>query len=297
MSESTPSGVWSSSNTAVATVSATGVVSGITVGSTNISYTVTGSGGCAASAVLPFTVGVPIPASAILPLHSATVCGGNPVDLNVVITGGITGYTFQWFDSGIALPGAIVDTYVAFTPGLYTVEVSNSGCTVLLSDTTVVLAPPNPVISYDTAAGFLFTGPFVTYQWLMNDTVVIAGATANNIPYGTPGSYRVIVTDANGCADTSLAFIIPVDTTVSGVKIYPSGINVRIYPNPATSVVHIDAPVKVLVSISTPEGKVMIDRKEAISINVSNLADGMYMIMVYDENKTLLKTDKFVKMQ
>jgi len=34
-----------------------------------------------------------------------------------------------------------------------------------------------------------------------------------------------------------------------------------------------------------------------VSINVGQLSDGMYMIMVYDENNTLLKAEKFVKMQ
>jgi len=295
LSDATSGGVWSSSNTGVAFASTDGTISGVAVGSATISYTVTDPGGCSAVATLPFTVGTPIPASAILPLYSATICGGNPVDLNVVITGGISGYTFQWFDSGIAIPSAVVDTYVAFTPGMYTVEVMNSGCSLLLTDTTDVLPPPNPVISYDTAAGLLFVGSFSTFQWFMNDTTIV-GATTNNLPYGTPGSYTVLVSDTNGCYDTSLPFIILVDTNVY-VNPITSGKDVRIYPNPATSVLNIDAPVKVWVTIATLEGKIIIDRKEAISVNVSDLADGMYMIMVYDENNNLMKTEKFVKMQ
>ncbi len=298
LTDATPSGVWSSSNTAVATISGTGDVNGLVVGVTTISYTVTDPSGCSATAALPFSVGVSIPASAILPQHTATICHGIPVDLNVAITGGITGYTFQWFDSGIAIPGAILDTYETFTPGLYTVAVNNGGCTVLLTDTTNVFAPPAPVISYDTLAGLLFTAPsFVSYQWFLNDTLV-TGATTNNVPYGTPGSYTVLVSDINSCFDTSGIFIILPDTTApSGVVTYISGRDIKIYPNPATSVLHIDAPVKVLISISTPDGKVLIDRRKALSVNVSNLADGMYIISIYDENNNLLKTDKFVKMQ
>jgi hypothetical protein len=42
-------GSWSSSNTAVATVNASGVVSGVSAGTATITYTVAGSGGCAAA--------------------------------------------------------------------------------------------------------------------------------------------------------------------------------------------------------------------------------------------------------
>jgi len=53
----------------------------------------------------------------------------------------------------------------------------------------------------------------------------------------------------------------------------------------------------VFVSILSSDGKLLISHREAVSINVSDLADGMYMIMIYDENSNLLKTGKFMKMQ
>ncbi|WP_343703286.1 Calx-beta domain-containing protein [Chitinophaga sp.] len=56
LSNTTPDGVWASSNTAVATVDAAGVVTGVTGGTANISYTVTGTGGCTASSTVTVTV-------------------------------------------------------------------------------------------------------------------------------------------------------------------------------------------------------------------------------------------------
>ena len=113
-------------------------------------------------------------------------------------------------------------------------------------------------------------------------------------PLGIAGdTFTVVVTTLNGCSDTSAPFIFPGVNKVQEVNLR----KVKIYPNPATSILHIDAPVRVFVSIATPDGKTLIDHKEAVSINVGQLSDGMYMIMVYDENNTLLKAEKFVKMQ
>lgn len=55
LTDAAPSGTWSSSNTTVASVSATGIVSGILAGAANISYTVSNSCG-SRSAVKPITV-------------------------------------------------------------------------------------------------------------------------------------------------------------------------------------------------------------------------------------------------
>jgi len=74
-------------------------------------------------------------------------------------------------------------------------------------------------------------------------------------------------------------------------------VDVKIYPNPVSSILHIDAPVKVFRRCFQPRWQLLMSRREAISVNVNDLAPGMYMIMVYDENDVLLKTDKFIKVQ
>ena len=55
LTETTVGGTWASSDNSVATVDATGVVTAIADGKTNITYTVT-NGGCSATATLPFVV-------------------------------------------------------------------------------------------------------------------------------------------------------------------------------------------------------------------------------------------------
>ena len=71
--------------------------------------------------------------------------------------------------------------------------------------------------------------------------------------------------------------------------------NIRIFPNPATSVLTIDAPMNVNVSILSVDGKTLIAQKSANSIDISQLANGMYLIMIYNETDMLLMTSKFVK--
>jgi hypothetical protein len=53
--------------------------------------------------------------------------------------------------------------------------------------------------------------------------------------------------------------------------------------------------VKVNVSVLSPDGKVIMQQDDATTIDVSNLANGMYMIMIYSQDNALLKTDKFMK--
>ena len=107
------------------------------------------------------------------------------------------------------------------------------------------------------------------------------------------GAYTVVVTDANGCSDTSLAYTAGGPSTGFGTQ--TSAQNINVYPNPTTAMLHIDAPVKVNVTVLSIDGKVLLEQKAVIDIDVSNLADGMYLIMIYDEHNLLLKTTKFAK--
>jgi hypothetical protein len=289
LSDATSGGAWTSGNTSIATVGSTGIVTGIGSGVVSLSYSVT-SGGCTTVVTYPFTVGNTMPSSFDLPVSSATLCHGNPVLLSVVSSGSLAGY--QWNLGGFPIPGATDSTYTSNTAGMYSVTISNGTCTETLSTITVD-NPPAPVIAVDTAGGYLYTGSFSTYQWYYNG-IPLTGATTNITTEASSGSYYVVVSDANGCYDTSAIFITPASLGApNSVKIS----NINIYPNPATSILNIEAPFKVLVSITSPEGQLVMDRKEALSVNISGLADGVYMIMVYDESNNLVKSEKFIKMQ
>ncbi len=56
LSNATSGGVWSSSNTAIATISATGIVTGVMTGTVTISYTVTNGSGCVTTVTYVVTI-------------------------------------------------------------------------------------------------------------------------------------------------------------------------------------------------------------------------------------------------
>ena len=76
-------GAWTSSNTAVATVNASGVITGVTAGTATITYTVTGTDGCAdATATRSVTVSALPPIS--ITQTNPSVCQGGDIILEAV---------------------------------------------------------------------------------------------------------------------------------------------------------------------------------------------------------------------
>ena len=286
VSDATAGGVWSTSNAAIATIGSTGVVTSLSVGVVTISYTVTNVSGCATSATYVLTVTAALPGVDVVPA-TGTLCHGNPVNMHVSTA--VAGVTYQWLLNGNAIAGATNSGYVADSAGTYSLVISNGLCSETLPG-TVVSGPPAPVVSFMTP-DILYTGSFFSYQWY-KDGAAISGATTSLVHETGPGMYMVVVTDINGCTDTGSYSVPWISTSVAGVT---AGSSIRVYPNPATSLLTIEAPVKVNVSVLSVDGKTLIEQKAAVSIDVSSLASGMYMIMIYDENNLLLMTSKFVK--
>ncbi len=293
LADATPGGVWSSSDASVATVSGSGVVTGMSFGSVTISYSVTNLSGCTTSATYGFSIGNAMPPLATLPTTSATVCHGAPVNLSAVTSG--SGLTYQWNLGGSPVPGATDANYSTTAIGTYNVTVDNGTCHVEIGSINVVPSPV-AVISYDSVAGLLYTGSFSSYQWYF-DSVAIPGAVSYSTPPNYGGEYNVVVTDINGCSDTAdVPYIFDGPTPPNVVKhIVRNADDIKVYPNPVSNVLYIDAPQRVFVTVLTMDGKMLLAQKEAISVNVGQLANGTYMIMIYDENNMLLKAEKFIK--
>jgi uncharacterized protein YjdB len=279
-------GNWTSSDAAVASISSTGILSGIANGSATIAYTITNAAGCSAAATIAATVN-PAPTATLIPTGSITLCSGVPANLTVSATGATA---YQWYKNSIAVAGATNATYNTDSAGLYTVGVSNGGCTIVVGSATVQL-PPNPVISRGTGT-VLFTGSFSSYQWYLNG-VAIPGATFATYNATTPGTYTVMVTDGNGCSRTSAAYI------MTGGPSSVATINtadIKWYPNPATSQISIESPVAVKVAVISPDGKIVLSATDVTTINVSSLSTGVYLLLIYDLNtNNLIKTDRFMK--
>jgi hypothetical protein len=288
LSDATAGGDWSSGNTAIATVgSTTGVVTGVTAGSVVFSYTVTNTSGCSGYAIYDLTFGSDLGTSSVHP-NSATLCDGH--DVYMYVTTSASGVTYQWLRNGVVIPGATSNGYTTSLAGDYSVIISNGSCEETLTG-TVVNNMTAPVVSF-TSPNVLYTGSYSNYQWYRNG-IAIPGATTGIYHETLPGDYTVVVTD-NGCSDTATGYTIS-GGVGSGVKIISNNNSITIYPNPATTLLYIDAQQEVDARILCADGRIAIEQTSAKEINVSNLANGLYIIMLYDKDGLLVKTDKFIK--
>jgi hypothetical protein len=255
----------------------------------NYTVVVTDSNGCSnTSAPVVVTVN-PAPQVSITLSGSSIMCEGDSVHM-YANTNGVSGLSYQWLQNGAVVPWGTSSSYYALSNGIYNVVVNSlNGCYDTSAAQNVIINPkPVPVI---TASGpVLSTGSFSAYQWYLNN-YAISGANSQNYTATQTGSYMVFVSDNNYCSAFSAAYDVS-DLAVGSV--ISSGETIRIYPNPATSVIHIESSQAVNVVISSVEGKTMINAQHAKDIDINELAAGVYMTRVYDLAGTLLKVDKLV---
>jgi len=268
------------------------------VGETSISYTadstglysvIVTSGTCFATSAATQVIAVPTPV--LTPDNPVSFCWGSSVAISTGLGAvPVSGAVYQWQRNGFDITGATGATYTAYLSGDYTCNVTISGSCLTTSDTIhVTLFPlPNPVITY-TGITLGVANIYVTYQWYKN-LVPVTGATTNQLTTTDDGHYTVAVTDSNGCQNVSDEYIID----LLGVHNVTAG-EINIYPNPATAIVHITSPVRLRAVISTVEGKVAMTVENAKDINVHELPDGVYLIMLYDDNERQVKVQKLIK--
>ena len=131
LNESTTSGVWSSSNAAIAAVSDVGVVTGLLPGTVTIRYTVTNGSGCSNSASTTVTVSSSVSQPSNFNLSTSSVRQGQR---NVVYAvPAVTGVVYSWSYSGLGatISGTTNLVFISFsniaTTGIFSVYASN-GC-------------------------------------------------------------------------------------------------------------------------------------------------------------------------
>ncbi len=168
-----------------------------------------------------------------------------------------------------------------------------SGCDSLIRLRLIVDSIAEPEIAADNNR--LGTGIYSSYQWLDEQGNAIAGATDQYWETKTAGQYRVAVTGANGCADTSA----PYSHTPVGLYFPLALQSVRLYPNPASGVLHVDIPGlqgTAYVTICTLTGArslIFVQQHASGSVDISSLPAGIYFVNIRtDEGNIMLKITK-----
>ncbi len=223
---------------------------------------------------------------------------GNPLYTADGADGFVVKYMCTDTNSSV-LPIATCDKEIIFRrqtfteSGEYPIVIRNmEGC-----DSTIMLqltfnVPEKPVVTVDKLV--LGTSrSYNTYQWLLNEQP-IEGATDRNFTVSVNGFYKVVITDENGCTDTSEVYEVTNATSIAGG---PDKVaeQISIYPNPAEDVLHIKSPVSVHISVTGMDGRVLKQSRQASSLNIRDLSEGIYLIKITDRNDNLLKVEKLVK--
>ncbi len=203
LSNTTPNGVWSSSDNSIATVDASGLVTGMAAGSADITYTVTNGGGCSTSATQTVTVNaLPIVETIT---GTASVCTGLTTSLSEATSGGV------WFSSNtlaatVDANGVVTGVAAGTADITYTVN-NGSGCSEAATRTITV--NDVPVVAAITGTPTICSGSTTTFSnttdggvW-SSGTASVATIDANGVVTGVSAGTSLItytVNNGSGCS-------------------------------------------------------------------------------------------------
>ena len=224
--------VWSWTRSGGGSGNGTGTtISGLSVGTYTVTVIANNGAGCPKTFTLTLTQSPQIMIAAT-PVN--VFCNGGATGaINVSVSGGIPGYTYQWAD------GPTTQNRSGLLAGNYTLTVTDSkGCT---ASSTVSVT--QPAVLNATATGVQIncfgeltgainvnvTGGVSPYTYLWND-----GATLQNRTGLSPGSYTVTVSDQNGCTTISNTVIITQPATALALSEMHT--NILCFGNPTGSI-------------------------------------------------------------
>ena len=246
--------------------------------------------GCASDVSAAITVVVnEVPAAPQVEIEGATTfcAGGNAV----LSADGGAGTSYQWSLNGSPIPGADGASITVSDAGSYSVQITNSaGCSSAASaavDITVNPLPAAPVITQNV--GTLSTAASGSLQWFLNGAA-LPSATGSSIEASQNGNYTVVVTDANGCSNTSEVF------AFNSVGLSEVGAaNWNVYPNPSNGNFFISVPnagpTATYYTVHDATGKLVLQGALTSTVSAIQLPDaqsGMYFLRIvqHDESST-----------
>lgn len=243
--------------------------------------------GCTAQLIVVITE--PAVIDATLATDNISCVGELDGAIDMTVTGGTGAYTFDWDNDGTGDTDDAEDL-TGLTFGNYEVEIIDAnGCSALFNATIFDASPVNIGV---TQTGFSLTAnaTSATYQWIVcPGNTDVAGATNATFNATVDGDYAVIVTDGNGCEDTSACY------TILGLSTGEMNTGaIHFYPNPANDFIILDLPdftASQVIQVMDANGRIVLTQtvnsnKEIL--NLSHLENGMYFISITSSESVLI---------
>jgi hypothetical protein len=213
-----------------------------------------------------------------------------------------------WFLGSTLLSGVNSKSYTTAVSGSYKMKVVDSfGCISNYSNGVFIrqLTVPATGIAITKAtkgAKKLTSAKAFGYQWRYNGNNIV-GAT-NRIYIATQsGIYGVTVTNSSGCsavaADTTL-FIVYTGPKMNQDELLAlteqeENEAIVVYPNPSNRIFTIATENSIKATVTDLQGRVLMELNDATTINLSQYANGIYLLQLLDDENRVIKTVKLVK--
>lgn len=201
---------------------------------------------------------------------------------SVTLTAGVpTSQQYQW-DNGVTTASRVITQ-----GGTYWVRYGLDGCTSRTD--TFKIKGDLPALNIVQNNNLLSTSnTFTTYQWYKGTTPV---SNTQTCPVSGNGWYSVKVTGAYGCSD-SAAYNLTGVSAIGDPALLKSSIGV--FPNPVQQQLFVYAPINVNLQLSNIEGKKLCAGTDKTGLDVTDIANGIYFLLISDESGSLLKVEKVV---
>lgn len=209
--------------------------------------------------------------------------------IDVTVTGALA---YEWVPTvGLSDPNSGVLKAKPTATTHYTITATDAmGCTTENPVVIKVYPTPNGTI---TRNGRILTAPtgMNSYLWYKDDVPVVPSAIFHQYNMKTPGNYKVLMVDANGCEFFSNIIIADDITGIAQLAMD----QLKLYPNPTKDLITIETDLNVNFRLFTLDGKLIMEGLDTKKVDMSSLATGMYYLEVEDIKSLQKASFKVVK--